>query len=106
MKRVASGNSLADTAHLKNLLEQAGIESFIKNTYLSSGIGELPVFESAPELWVYSDEDAGRATEVIRDALRPEAPDSTRTWRCSACGETNEGQFAACWRCGAADPRS
>ena len=25
--------------------------------------------------------------------------------RCEGCGETNEGQFAVCWRCGATDAR-
>jgi Putative prokaryotic signal transducing protein len=106
MKRVFTGNTLTDAAHLKNLLEQAGIASFIKNQYLSSGVGELPVFESAPELWVYSEEDAPRAAAVIRDALRPDVSGAADSWRCSACGESNEGQFGACWRCGATDQRS
>ena len=106
MKRVFTGNTLADAAHVKNLLEQAGIASFIKNPYLSSGVGDLPVFDSAPELWVYEDEEAGRAGTVIRDAFRPDGPGSASAWRCPACGESNEGQFGACWRCGATDQRS
>ena len=45
MKRVFSGINLADTTHLKNLLEHAGIGSFIKHAYLGSAVGELPVFD-------------------------------------------------------------
>jgi len=107
MKKVFSGTTLADTAHLKNLLEQAGIGSFIRNTYLGAAVGDLPVFDASPELWVYRDADAPRAETVIREALRPDDTASALdAWRCAACGESNEGQFAVCWRCGASDARS
>ena len=52
MKRVLSGNSLPDTTHFKNLLEHAGIACVIKNRELGGGLGDLPVFDCAPELWV------------------------------------------------------
>ena len=105
MKRVFSGINLADTTHLKNLLEQSGIGSFIKNTYLGSAVGELPVFDVSPELWVFADADAPRAEAVIRDALRPPISVGAEPWRCPQCDESNEGQFAVCWRCGTNDPR-
>jgi putative signal transducing protein len=106
MKRVFSGINLADTTHLKNLLEQSGIDSFIKNTYLGSAVGELPVFDVSPELWVFADADAPRAEAVIRDALRPQVIADAQPWRCAHCDEINEHQFAACWRCGSSDARS
>ncbi len=106
MKRVFSGINLADTTHLKNVLEQSGIGSFIKNTYLGSAVGELPVFDVSPELWVFVDADAPRAEAAIRDALRPQAAAGAQAWRCAQCDETNEQQFAACWRCGSTDARS
>jgi hypothetical protein len=106
MKRVFSGINLADTTHLKNVLEQSGISSFIKNTYLGSAVGELPVFDVSPELWVFVDADAPRAEAVIRDALRPQTVAGAQAWRCAQCDETNEQQFAACWRCGSTDARS
>jgi Putative prokaryotic signal transducing protein len=101
MKRVLSGNSLPDTAHFKNLLEQSGIACVIKNRELGGGLGDLPVFDCAPEIWV-ADEYASRAELLIRDSVRPArgAP-----WRCTACGEDSEPQFAACWSCGSADGR-
>lgn len=105
MKRVFTGVTLTDTTHVKNLLDLSGIKSFIKNTYLSSGAGDLPVFDVSPELWVFRDGDAARAEAVIHDALRPQTSVAAEPWRCPRCSESNEGQFAACWRCGADDPR-
>jgi hypothetical protein len=106
MKRVFSGINLADTTHLKNLLEHSGIGSFIKHAYLGSAVGELPVFDVSPEVWVFEDSDAPRAEAVIREALRPQATPGAQPWRCAQCDEINEQQFAACWRCGSSDVRS
>jgi hypothetical protein len=103
MKRVLSGSSLPDTTHFKNLLEHSGITCIIKNRELGGGLGDLPVLDCAPELWVPG-ADAGRAEALIRDSVRPAAHGTP--WRCSQCGEDNEAQFAACWRCGGADHRS
>jgi hypothetical protein len=99
-KRVLSGNSLPDTTHFKNLLEHSGIACFIKNRELGGGLGDLPVLDGAPDLWVLDGAQASRAEELIRDSVRPAhgAP-----WRCSACGENNEPQFGACFSCGRAD---
>jgi hypothetical protein len=106
MKRVFTGINLADTTHLKNLLEQSGIGCFIKNTYLGAAVGDLPVFDVSPEIWVFADADAARAEALIRDALRPQIAAGAEPWRCAQCDEINEHQFAACWRCGASDARS
>src|SRR5688500_12467794 len=102
MKRVLSGNSLPDTIHFKNVLEQSEIACVIKNRELGGGLGDLPVFDCAPELWV-DDEHATRAELLIRESVRPArgAP-----WRCLACGQDNEPQFGACWSCGHADGRA
>lgn len=101
MKRLASHESIAYLGHLKNLLEQSGIGCFIKNEQLSGGLGEIPFLECLPELWVVRDEQLSEAQSLLEDLKRssPSAP----AWRCAACGETNEGQFAACWNCGRAD---
>ncbi|HUQ51594.1 MAG TPA: DUF2007 domain-containing protein [Gammaproteobacteria bacterium] len=104
MKRVLSGNSLPDTAHFKNLLEQSGIPCLVKNRELGGGLGDLPVFDCAPELWVLDDARASQAEALIRDSLRATARGTP--WRCSSCGEDNEPQFGACWACGSADPRA
>lgn len=100
MKRVFSSESLAEVGHFRNLLEQAGIPCLIKNEQLSGALGEIPFLECLPELWVLRDEEAQRARRLIDQQREPVvAPE----WHCRRCGEQNEGQFAACWRCGAAD---
>lgn len=100
MKRLASHESLAHLGHLKNVLEQSGIRCLIKNEQLSGALGEIPFLECLPELWVVRDEDADRA-EALLDSLA-QTPQAA-SWRCTACGEPNEGQFAICWNCGAPD---
>jgi len=106
MKRVYSGTSLAEVAHVQNLLEHEGIVSFIKNASLSGALGDLPFLDCQPELWVLSDSLAPRAESVIRAALAetPSSAASGAPWRCARCSEPNEPQFAACWRCGATAP--
>ena len=58
----------------------------------------MPFVETWPELWVINDLDFDRATELI-NAVDTESPGAA--WRCKRCGEENEGQFAACWKCSA-----
>ena len=104
MKRVLSGSSLPDTTHFKNVLEHSGIACVIKNRELGGGLGDLPVLDCAPELWVLDDEHASRAEALIGAGARSAA--SGAPWRCSACSEDNEPQFAACWHCGQFDSRT
>jgi Putative prokaryotic signal transducing protein len=101
MKRVWSGSSLPDTAHFVNLLEHAGVACVIKNRELGGGLGDLPVLDCSPEIWVLDDGDADRAEALIRDSVQPAA--AAASWCCPRCGEDNEPQFAACWSCGRGD---
>lgn len=101
MKRIATSESLAEIGHLRNVLEQQGMRCMIKNEQLSGALGEIPFLECLPELWLL-DEDRFDEAQRIIEALRSESP--AAPWRCARCGETNEGQFAQCWRCGREDP--
>ena len=101
MKRLYSHESLAHVGHVRNLLEQSGIDCFVKNEQLSGGLGEIPFLECLPELWILRDADLRRAQALLEAIEQPGA--SRAHWRCRQCGERNEGQFAACWQCGAAD---
>ena len=101
MKRLTAHESLAHIGHLKNLLEQSGIACVIKNDQLSGGLGEIPFLDCLPELWVLQDEELSRARAVLEAAEKTDI--ARAAWRCPQCGESNEGQFAACWQCGAAD---
>lgn len=101
MKRVFSSEALAIVGHLKNVLEQNGIDCVIKNEQLSGGLGELPFPDCLPELWVVRDSELPAAQKLIADLQAP--VEHANPWTCATCGETNEGQYAACWNCGATD---
>ncbi len=101
MRRVASNESLAFLGHLRNLLEQSGIQCLIKNEQLSGGLGEIPFLECLPELWILRDEQLDAAESLLTEIQQPAK--TAPAWHCPACRELNEGQFAACWHCGRAD---
>lgn len=98
MKKLTSAESLITINHYKNLLASEGIPTEIRNQHLGSIMGEMPFFETWPQLWVINDLDFDRATQLI-EAVDAESPGLA--WTCARCGEENEGQFAACWNCGA-----
>jgi len=98
VKRVFSSFNQTAVHHARNLLEAEGIQALVKNTLLSSAMGELPPAECQAELWVLDDADATRAEAVLSNARSPRGG---TPWKCGACGETSEPQFTQCWRCGA-----
>jgi hypothetical protein len=98
VRKVYTAESVIEVAHLRNVLEAAGIPCFVRNEGLAGVIGEIPYVECWPELWVVRNGDALRARGLLdeaRQATPPAAPD----WRCERCGEVVEGQFESCWRC-------
>jgi hypothetical protein len=100
VRKVHTSPSLVEIAHLRNVLEAEGIGCLVRNDRLGGIAGEIPFVECWPELWVRRSGDALRARGLIEIALRPDAP--AETWTCARCGETIEGQFAACWKCAGA----
>ena len=100
MKKITTSDSLITIRHYRNLLESEGIACKIRNEHLTTIAGEIPFFETWPELWVIRDLDFDRAKQLIDGATDDESPGSP--WTCPNCGEENEGQFAACWNCGTA----
>ena len=95
--------TLADRAEaglLKELLEREGVACLIRNEQLFAALGEIPFLECFPELWVVDDEIWPRAKSLLDSWLKEEAPSAP--WTCAACGETLEGQFGSCWKCGGA----
>ena len=82
MKRVFSSFNQTAVYHARNLLENEGIETLVKNAILSSAMGELPPAECQAELWVLNESDHERAEEIL-SATTASGPD----WTC-ACGET------------------
>jgi hypothetical protein len=99
MKTIYSSLNLVEVHHLKNLLQSAGIRCRIRNEDLVRLAGEVPFPECSLQLVPEREEDYPAAkrllTEFLRPQLRPVEP-----WCCPDCGETIEGQFTACWKCG------
>lgn len=104
MRLLYSSLKLLEVHHLKNLLEAEGIRCHIKNELLSGLAGDIPFTECAPELWLLDDRDFERARRIVADLDR--APEAVPPWQCPGCGEALEGQFSACWRCGAPRPQT
>ena len=102
MQLLFSSLNLHEVHHLKNLLEAEGIRCHIKNELLSRLAGEIPFTECAPELWLLDERDLERAKCILADLSR--AAVAKPAWQCPNCGEALEGQFSACWHCGALRP--
>ena len=98
MKKVYSAENIVMSGYVKSLLESCNIECMIKNQLLAGAIGEIPPIECWPEVWIMDDEDYSDAMELIKSAISDHKTNSF--WKCH-CGETIEGQFSACWSCGA-----
>lgn len=100
MKRVHVSSDPLMVGHLEAVLRERGIGCFVRNRYLAGGAGELPPNDLWPELWVEDDEDEAIARRLLDEVLGA-ASEPGPNWTCPRCGERIEGQFAACWRCGA-----
>ena len=102
MRKVHTAESIVEIAHLRNVLEAAGIACLVRNENLGSVLGEIPFVECWPELWVVRNGDALAARGLV-DTFRRSAPAAGPSWQCDRCGELVEPQFDACWRCTEAD---
>ena len=103
LKRVYTGTDAIACGWYESILTEAGIACLVRNRYLGGAIGELPLNEAWPEIWVVDDADAARAETLIANAATPRSVNGP-DWECAGCGESLEAQFSACWRCG--DSRS
>jgi hypothetical protein len=97
MKRVFRAASLLQVAHARNVLLTAGIECELRNQYLAGALGDLPMLETWPQLFV----DDADEQAALRALARAQAAPAGPPWICEQCGEALEPQFTSCWRCGA-----
>lgn len=92
MKKIFSSQDVTLVSLHQSILETNGIRTFLKNYYLTGGIGDIPANAVLPELWIYDDEQYDLANSLLTKPI--ESP-----WTCR-CGERIAGQFAQCWKCG------
>lgn len=96
MKRVYRAASLLQVAHARNVLITAGIRCELRNQYLAGAMGDLPMMETWPQLYV-DDADESYALSVL---ARAASAQTGAPWICDECKEQLEPQFTCCWRCG------
>ena len=85
---------------MQSLLESHGIDTFIRNQFGSSVMGEVPFVEVVPQLFVLKQKDVGRALELLQS--NQAAENAATDWKCPECGVDVGGQFSHCWQCGCA----
>lgn len=95
---VYQAKDLIEAELLLQRLRDRNIPGAVTNVYLQGALGELP-FSVRPTVCVLEERDATAAALCIQEmeaALRAaDLPDVV----CNHCGETNPGNFEACWKC-------
>ena len=100
MIKLARAPSLLLAQHWVNLLEQARIPCELHNQYLQGALGDIPVDQCGPEVWIERERDLPEARALIEGG----APAGSLPWFCPECGERLEPQFTVCWQCGESKP--
>ena len=100
MKTVYSASNISLVSIFRHILEEHGIKCWIKNEFLSAGMGEIPPIECWPQICV-EDADFARAEGIVAEAMTLQVRSA---WQCASCGEQLEGQFTECWKCGKSRP--
>lgn len=101
MKKVYVTDNAMLAGHVLSVLQSNAIACHIRNLSLTGGIGELPINECWPEVWVNDAHDEPAARELIEAVLTEVEPGAD--WQCQ-CGESIQGQFDSCWSCGSDRP--
>ncbi len=83
-------------AHARNVLITAGIHCELRNQYLAGAMGDLPMLETWPQLYVEDGDERYALSVLARAAATP----TGNAWICPQCGEQLEPQFTQCWLCG------
>lgn len=99
MRRLASGPNTLELGNLRNVLEMAGIRAEIRNLDRAAGMLQIPIAGLEPELWLIDDHRYEEAVAIVRRVRTPLTL-VVEPWICPACGESVDGDFAACWNCG------
>ena len=109
MKCVYTAHNPTEAHLVKGLLEAEGIETVVQGEHLFPLRGIIPVTaDTNPSVWVVNgaDFDQARSIATAYDRGTHSRQSQPRSWDCPQCGEGLEGQFTACWKCGAIRPLS
>ena len=100
MRQVYTAETLLQAQIARDSLESAGIACHIFNQYSSGALGELPVWESCPQVWVHQDQHVERAVAILRELEAQQSTVTEGACTCPACGESCPQGFEICWNCG------
>lgn len=104
MKQVYIAQDPTEAHLIRGLLEAEGIEAIVQGEHLFTIRGGVPLTpDTSPSVWIVQDAYFARARELVEQLNQKGAPSVAKgeTWQCNQCGESLEGQFTECWRCGA-----
>jgi hypothetical protein len=103
MKKVFTVTNNFELAPYKDALSRERIDFLVKNELGIGLVGEIPVNESWPQIWVTHDQDEHKAREICLQ-LESSILSNQDDWQCTDCGETNGANFEYCWHCGVLEP--
>lgn len=95
MKLIYTNENRFIVSNIKNIIENTGIETSLKNEYIAGAAGDLSPFDTWLELWV-EDNDYIKAMTILESI---ENNDTSHDWSCSHCHEKNNASFELCWNC-------
>ena len=98
MKQVYCAPTLPDAHLVMGLLVQAGLDARVFNENAQSVMGEIPVQQAWPQVWIMDEADLAQACELIRQFEQPRVQASPVS--CPHCHEDNPSHFQTCWHCG------
>lgn len=88
-------------SYYQSLLEEAGIQTFIRNENISNTEVSIPEF--FPALCIVNDADEDAAVELMRkDMDDAETASDAGDVTCPKCSEVSPANFGSCWNCGTA----
>lgn len=99
MKKVYSCSDHFQLSAFKTELDIADIRYLVKNEFSHGAVGEIPINESWPQLWVLNDEDQEEAKKLCLDLEKKLLQPLLTEWTCNFCGEVNVASFEVCWQC-------
>jgi hypothetical protein len=102
MKAVYTHENIVLVQNAKNLLENNGIETVLKNEFASGGAGDLVPAETWPEICVLDENEYDAAVKLL---LALSGKSNHPDWVCNNCKEPNGSMFESCWNCEALPAR-
>jgi hypothetical protein len=94
-----TAESLHEAQLVLDRLDEAGIQAQVFNTHLIGALGELPMSQCWPKIWLVDRERFEDARGIVEDYESRKRTDADGVRTCHDCGEESPGNFELCWSC-------